>query len=680
MKNSFKYILSAASFLFMAAGVSFADEDNTLQAHKSVVANPNVGENGGYTLTLEAWATGEEVKTTVEIAKPLDIVLVLDVSGSMEEEKMTETTTKQEYQQTKDDISTVFSSYTKKNYYVKNNNSYTKITRVTRGTYNKYRYYINGSNSYVSDSKTVYELVEVTTTTTTDVTRMTALQSAVVSFINTISQKANSQNVDHRVSIVKFASESTDSIGDDTYYDSNYRYYPNYSQIVMDLTSADDPSTLINAVNSLSAMGATRSDLGLEHAVKVVKGIDEERKAESNQIVIMFTDGKPTSIRDFNTNVANDAVSNAQLLKNAGATVYTIGVFSPSDISDSKILQYMNAVSSNVKSASSYTSGSDTISGFFMVASDANSLNSIFETISNAIGDAETTTLTATNSSVRDYVTPEFKIVEGETTGAARLYTVAVNSSTGNFDYETKELVSGKKNEAGEPYQVIFDGKKDGKSEVVIRGFDFAANWVGERTLDGVSQGYQGKKLIIEIDIELDPDFANAGGVIATNTDQSGIYKGDNEQPESQFTWAGVGFEVPQAVNPGDAYLHIVNNFLGEDAGPQSAVFEIKDEAGILYNVMLTDSNNEAFVKVNWLNLGDNDTVDSENLGDKMKSFTVTEKGWSMNGISRADSSVNTLYKWDADDKKWVENVFIFNSSATESEVEHDETYVLDVK
>ena len=47
-----------------------------------------------------------------------------------------------------------------------------------------------------------------------------------------------------------------------------------------------------------------------------------------NRVVIVFTDGAPTSFNGFEKDVANDAITHAGAIKTAGATVYTIGIFS----------------------------------------------------------------------------------------------------------------------------------------------------------------------------------------------------------------------------------------------------------------------------------------------------------------------------------------------------------------
>ena len=78
MKNNIiKYIAIAVS-LFGAAMTAQAQyhEEGDMKTAKNV-EGPD--ENGLYTITLEAFATGST--TVSEVSTPVDVVLVLDVSG-----------------------------------------------------------------------------------------------------------------------------------------------------------------------------------------------------------------------------------------------------------------------------------------------------------------------------------------------------------------------------------------------------------------------------------------------------------------------------------------------------------------------------------------------------------------------------------------------------------------------
>lgn len=68
----------------MDAKAADGEENDGLVLNKKAVAN----EDGTYTITLEAYATGESTTTSTSEDKPTDIILVLDQSGSMGNERM----------------------------------------------------------------------------------------------------------------------------------------------------------------------------------------------------------------------------------------------------------------------------------------------------------------------------------------------------------------------------------------------------------------------------------------------------------------------------------------------------------------------------------------------------------------------------------------------------------------
>ena len=111
---------------------------------------------------------------------------------------------------------------------------------------------------------------------------------------------------------------------------------------------------------------------------------------------MFFTDGTPTSYDEFDSKVANDAVTAAKNMKDSKATVYTIGIFSgadpaadPSKKGTSDVNKFMHAVSSNYPDATSYAS--DKLgtraenSDYYKSATNAEELKKVFDDISQAI-------------------------------------------------------------------------------------------------------------------------------------------------------------------------------------------------------------------------------------------------------------------------------------------------------
>lgn len=224
--------------------------------------------------------------------------------------------------------------------------------------------------------------------------RIDALKSAANSFINTIAKQNEAvEGVDrqHRVAIVKFAGDKTDKVGNDTYYQGKYKY--NHSQVMKGLTdcSGGNVKVLEDTVAGIKPSGVTRADNGLELAGGITSG-----RADAKKIVVFFTDGKPTSYSEFDSGVADAAVTAAKNMKDSKATVYTIGIFSgadpaadPSKKGTSDVNKFMHAVSSNYPDATSYAS--DELgtraenSDYYKSATNAEELKKVFDDISQAI-------------------------------------------------------------------------------------------------------------------------------------------------------------------------------------------------------------------------------------------------------------------------------------------------------
>lgn len=231
--------------------------------------------------------------------------------------------------------------------------------------------------------------------------RIDALRDAANLFIDEIA-KQNATVKDaakqHQVAIVKFAGKKTDKVGNDTYRDGGYWY--NYSQVMKTLApcTSDTKGDFSSQVNAIQPAGATNAAAGLELA----KGQTSNR-SDAKRIVIFFTDGKPTTQSTFDSGVASSAVGHAKKMKNAGAAVYSIGIFQGADPAKYPDPQrvydennFMHAVSSNYPSAT-YTKAGEWSFGdrakgsdgkdatFYKSATNADELKHVFDDISKEI-------------------------------------------------------------------------------------------------------------------------------------------------------------------------------------------------------------------------------------------------------------------------------------------------------
>lgn len=231
--------------------------------------------------------------------------------------------------------------------------------------------------------------------------RIDALKNAANAFIDEIAtQNASISDASkqHQVSIVKFAGKKSSKVGNDTYRKDGYTY--NYSQVMKSMAECNETTkdSFEGTINAIKPAGATNAAAGMELA----QG-QTSKRSDAKKIVIFFTDGTPTTQSDFSDEVASDAISAANVMKNAGASVYTIGIFKDANPSadpnaTTNENKFMQAVSSNYPAATyTYTqywwgdewkwSFGDRAEGsdFYKSASSASELSKIFEDISKEI-------------------------------------------------------------------------------------------------------------------------------------------------------------------------------------------------------------------------------------------------------------------------------------------------------
>lgn len=277
----------------------------------------------------------------------------------------------------------------------------------------------------------------------TDTTkRLDALKTAVDNFLDgaaAANKGSQSGSEPVRVGLVKFSGKESDKVGDGMYRKDGYRY--NYSQIVSNLTA--DMNGLKTKVNKLEAAGSTQADNGFKRAVKVMENAP---RTDAKKVVIFFTDGSPTSTNGFEEKVANNAVTAAKSLKDGGATVYSIGIFSGADPSSTKgdENQFMHAVSSNFPKAMSYNSpGNGNIkAGYYKSATNASELNAIFDEIQKS----ETTTSAYINVVMEDTLSEyaelagsDYKVVAKDSSGQAVALTKDVDYTL-TYDENAKKF------------------------------------------------------------------------------------------------------------------------------------------------------------------------------------------------------------------------------------------------
>lgn len=568
--------------------------DNTgsgVQLSKTVTPDEN---SDAYTVRLEAYATGAQ--TTVVSTKPCDIVLVLDVSGSMDD-YLKETV----YTQLNN-----YSNFNSNNYDKKDNRfvqlddgTYAKVTITEtesgNGRGKTYTYTYTDENGTVHtetssgrDNKftawTLYYAEQIDSS----VKKLDALKSAVNTFIDQVADK-ETDTVKHNISIVKFSGKKTNTVGNDTYKSGGYTY--NYSQIVKELTDAKTgQQALKDAVSALHAAGATRSDNGMEHAKDILSKVTRD----STKVVVMFTDGSPTERSDFSEDVANGAISAAKSLKDSGATVYTVGCLDGADgtpvtniNSVSDVNKYMHLVSSNYKNAESMSSpGTSTYpaggKSYYLSAGNSTELNNVFENISSQIGGSDTE---LTSSSVlKDAVTPYFEIPGGTNAQITLKTADCTGTANGKLTFGTETAAP------GDVQATVSD------NSVSVTGFDYSANWCGPHMDAGGNAVYRGQKLIVEFKIQPTSAFLGGNGVQTNVGTDDGIYASSEAGKEPVEKFAPQSVDVPvkavvpqvtdtaiylgETANLADRVTTDVSQLDGENNKYVNVTYTVKDENG----------------------------------------------------------------------------------------------------
>ena len=636
MKKVLSLVLCLAMVLSLVLPTVVHAEDSAtsgMEISKKAVAN----DDGSYTITLEAYGTGDKVTTTVTNEKPTDIVLVLDQSGSMAQNNMGtisfvpyepyvqswwgdsgDGTTNADhyerrhnggdanlYHKVGDDYFSVSVTvsiyrnfetrdYTNSSYYSNQNNLYIKdstgnyvkveVERSGKPSNRRYTYTrtdtgeaittpspTSGANNKPTFTTPVYLLTgtdtskNVYTYTYTDkngvtqtigtstgastefgttlyervvntnggVSRLSALSTAVTNFANSVARKAagpdgdintTDDNVNHRIAMVGFASKDTSYnswkyentevfVGGNTYtYGASAT--AQYKNAFQDMNTKAGQDNIAASISALDGYGGTFTDLGVEMANGILNANPVPSDEQRNRVMIIFTDGMPGT-GDYSSTVADKAIALANNAKSNGVTVYSVGIFSGADASSAgnsngtdtqKANYFMQKLSSN--------NGTVQTPSYYLSAADAATLNNIFQQISNQIQTGGSSTTLSSETVIKDIISPAFTLPTGATADNITLETYHCTGKNGNdFTWSNNNDTKGA--------SASVNG-----DQVSVRGFDFAANYVGQVIENGTVTGYRGDKLVISFTVSPKTGFLG-GNDVYTNT-SAGVYENAN--------------------------------------------------------------------------------------------------------------------------------------------------------
>ena len=650
-KRLLGWFLTVAMTLSLTTGlmpVSASAETKTSDGDMVLNKTATLESDGTYTINLEAYATG--VVESVTKTNPTDVVLLLDMSGSMDEDMGREVYEQYTGKVTDLDNGTSY-------YHHCDDGSYTEVEVHVFWTHDeitgdnfagrRFRFVCPGCGYTRKLDNPILNKVEddwqlyTKETVDTGVSRLEALKTAASSFVTTMAEKnANltDESQKHRLAIVKFAGELNDKIGDDTYYDY-YEY--NYTQIVKQLAviNNDTASEYTTAITNFKAGGATSVDYGMQKVEDAFKNSDADRE----KVVILFTDGEPTHNNGFENEVAANTINAAQELKAQGVKIFTISTVStanPDDTTVNKMDMYMNAVSSNYPDASAVgsdeggwnggdwvnqgylniTFGEGSNQGYYKATTDADQLESIFEEISESIG-GTTVTLDA-NSVLKDIMATGFQLSDS--------YTVTVQTDN------VKEFDSnGTPVWANNPQTLTGANVTPSSSAVSVSGFDYKSHYVAQG-----AEGVVGQKLIVTITGVEATDAATTDELISTNDVESGIYA-NSETETPAFT-----FPQPQTYIPSKTFVLDYGKAAVLDGWNTS-----EDNAGKSYTT--TAPTTLDVEKMGWFDTNNptkngTDTYGSVSLNGETLTYTPGTMNWD------GYDSFYVFGKWDANSKPAV--------------------------
>ena len=372
---------------------SIERSEETLGAH---LVKSATKDGDTYKIQLESWVTGKVEQTTG--SAPLDIVLVLDQSGSMEGEKLSKL---------KEAVRNFVAAIDKN---ATDNKVEHRIAIVGFasngddgwGNANKWKntgLFVNGEfKKYITyTSSGYYEVYEPSQANSYYVMQPGFLGDYAVE-VSYNSKKASwgywEDYIIYREWVEVTPKESANDA--DNSHTQFYEWRESGSQGLTEqdyrdaLVSSDNES-ITTAIDNLAASGATRASYGMEMANKVFE--NNELREGSSRVVVFFTDGEPGQ-KSYETSEAGRAISKAHATKNThGAKVFSVGMFDETPSKNS--VNFMKYVSSNYPKADAdepysilddwtITPGDQDASKYYMTVENGD-LSAVFKQITGSI-------------------------------------------------------------------------------------------------------------------------------------------------------------------------------------------------------------------------------------------------------------------------------------------------------
>ncbi len=556
IKRIFTAVLSLIMVLTMLPSMVFAAGNSDTSTDGSTVSEngltltktATLENDGTYTINLEAYATGTTTTVTEKSGTPLDIVLVIDQSGSMY--------TSNYLQPMKNAVTSFVNSISDnaKEYnvdhriaivgYASNEGDGPSDSGIINGDDDDWvntGLYVNGEfknyetprgyteiySSQMDQSETYY-IYNISGYT--KITYNT--QQQTWGYYN--NWWGNWQSITPKTSANDRWNTQVY-----TYTEGGSLTATDYQNALVSVNTTDGEGnvsvtgSVTTAINNLAASGATRTSYGMEMANQVFANNSIEG-TERQRIVVVFTDGQP-GFSGYESGEANNAIGEAYTTKQTyGAKVYTIGLYSEAG---NNVTNFMNYLSSNYPNAQSTRNPGQPVSEserkYYQTTDDASELENIFTNISQDIQHPSTEVTLDANAVMKDIMGTGFVIPSGYDVSKNVSIQTVKGSTNDNSNYSWGDTTTS-------PDGINASVSADGNA-IEVTGFDYAANYI--------ATGHNGAKIVVQIRGILPTDEAVTNAVISTNNAESGIYASSTSET------AALTFPEPQTILTSKAYV-----------------------------------------------------------------------------------------------------------------------------
>ena len=412
----------------------------------------------------------------------------------------------------------------------------------------------------------------------------------------------------------------------------------------IDLTAQDYQAALVDsksqaitdAIGNLAASGATRASYGMEMASNVFANNSSEGRS---RVVVFFTDGEPGRT-GYSQSEANSAIGKAYTAKNTyNAKVFSVGMI---DDDGGDVGNFMNYVSSNYPNALSMDNPGEPADTKYYMNVTGGDLSAVFQTISGSI--LKPSVEADANTDLTDTLSPYFTF-----DGAA------VEDGTVTGVTVQKQKYNGAGQPWGEPETVenVNVALNPTTKAVTVRGFDYSS--AENVVTDGATPS--GHKLVVTFNVKPDINCKNwtDSKEYETNNDTATLANGNDTfatvaSPEApvdtyKVTYTFAGKAPSDVARPEDTQYYIsgqwakvkqpgnpdnTGDFTYTFKGWKNGDEDVTDEKiPISGNVTLTgtwtETANTASYTVNYLEKGTGNVLhtpksDTKKKGDRVKS------------------------------------------------------------